>query len=100
MADVCASVQFTIVSILMEKLQAAILQTGITEIALAGGVSANSSLRETLLALGVQNNWKIHIPWIEYCTDNAGMIAVYGYYKYLNNDFCGQEITPLARFPF
>jgi N6-L-threonylcarbamoyladenine synthase len=100
MADVCASVQFTIVSILMEKLQAAIQQTGITEIALAGGVSANSSLRQTLLALGEQNHWKIHIPSFEYCTDNAGMIAVYGYYKYLNNDFCSHEVTPLARFPF
>jgi N6-L-threonylcarbamoyladenine synthase len=100
MADVCASVQHTIVSILMEKLQAAIQQTGITQIALAGGVSANSLLRKTLKETGEKNNWTIHIPFFEYCTDNAGMIAVYGYYKYLNQEFCGQEVSPLARFPF
>jgi N6-L-threonylcarbamoyladenine synthase len=100
MADVCASVQHTIVSILMEKLQAAIHQTGITEIALAGGVSANSLLRKTLKEAGKKFNWTVHIPSLQYCTDNAGMIAVYGYYKYLNQEFCGQDVTPLARFPF
>lgn len=100
MADVCASVQYTIVSVLMEKLKAAIHQTGITEIALAGGVSANSLLRNTLKESGDKFGWKVYIPSFEYCTDNAGMIAVYGYYKYLNREFCSQEVTPLARFPF
>lgn len=99
-ADVCASVQYTIVRILMEKLNLAVQQTGITEIALAGGVSANSGLRNALVDEGQKKGWRIHIPQLEYCTDNAGMIAVYGYHKYLHHDFCDQRVTPLARFPF
>ena len=100
LADVCASVQHTIISILMEKLRQAVDKTGITEIALAGGVSANSGLRKTLLATAEKHKWKVHIPAFEYCTDNAGMIAVYGYHKFLAGEFCSLETTPLARFPF
>jgi N6-L-threonylcarbamoyladenine synthase len=100
MADVCASVQHTIVSILIDRLTDAVKQTGIREIALAGGVSANSGLREQLIQTGSKNNWKIHIPPFEYCTDNAGMIAVYGYHKYIAKQFCGLDVTPLARMPF
>lgn len=100
MADVCASVQHTIVSILVDRLTDAVKQTGIREIALAGGVSANSGLRAALLQTGAKKNWTIHIPPFEYCTDNAGMIAVYGHHKYLAGHFCTMDVTPLARMPF
>ncbi len=99
MADVCASVQETIVRILLEKLQLAARQTGITDIALAGGVSANSSLRKGFSALGKLHQWKTYIPDFEFCTDNAGMIAAYAYYKYLDHDFCNLDVLPLARLP-
>ena len=100
MADLCASVQHTIVQILLEKLALAVRETGITEIALAGGVSANSGLRKALYALAIKNNWKVHVPSFEYCTDNAGMIALAGYHKFLAGEFCDQDIVPLARLPF
>lgn len=100
MADVCASVQHTIVSILLDRLTDSVKQTGIREIALAGGVSANSGLRTALLQTGAKKNWTIHIPPFEYCTDNAGMIAVYGHHKYLAGQFCTMDVTPLARMPF
>jgi len=100
LSNICASVQHTIIAILIEKLKLAIEKTGIMEIALAGGVSANSGLRNKLASEGIKNSWNVHIPAMEYCTDNAGMIAVFAYHKYLQKDFCTQEITPLARFPF
>jgi len=98
--DICASVQQRIVSILLNKLEKAVIQYQVKAIAIAGGVSANSGLRNGLLALGEKNNWNVFIPKFEYCTDNAAMIAIAGYYKYLNKDFVGQNIAPLARMPF
>lgn len=97
MADVCASVQQRIVSILLNKLKKAADQTGVKDIAIAGGVSANSGLRQELLAMGQRNKWNVFIPKFEYCTDNAAMIAVAGYQKFLIKDFVGQDIAPLAR---
>ncbi len=96
-ADLCASLQKTIVDILMEKLIKASKDTGIKQIALAGGVSANSGLRET-----IQNykGWKTFIPKFSYTTDNAAMIAVTGYYKFLKKDFTGQDVAPFARLEF
>lgn len=97
MADVCASVQQRIVSILLNKLKKAADLTGVKDIAIAGGVSANSGLRQELLAMGQRNKWNVFIPKFEYCTDNAAMIAVAGYQKFLIKDFVGQDIGPLAR---
>lgn len=97
MADVCASVQQRIVSILLNKLKKAAEQTGVKDIAIAGGVSANSGLRKELLAMGQRNKWNVFIPKFEYCTDNAAMIAIAGYQKFLIKDFVGQDIAPLAR---
>ncbi len=96
--DICASVQARIVSILLKKLRLAAQQTGIREIAIAGGVSANSGLRAGLELLGKKEGWNTYIPSLEFCTDNAAMIAVTGYYKYLNGDFAGQDAMPVARY--
>ncbi|MFI5218905.1 MAG: tRNA (adenosine(37)-N6)-threonylcarbamoyltransferase complex transferase subunit TsaD [Bacteroidia bacterium] len=96
--DLCASVQHTIVSILMEKLKLASEKTGIREIAIAGGVSANSGLRKALLKLSETEDWNTFIPPFEYCTDNAAMIAVTGYFKYLKKDFTSQQVSAHARF--
>ena len=98
--DICASVQDRIVSILMNKLIKASEQTGIKQIAIAGGVSANSGLRSALQEIGTKNGWEVFIPQFQYCTDNAAMIAMTAYYKYLAADFVGQDITPLARYQF
>lgn len=98
LADICASVQERIVSILLHKLRKAARQTGIKEIAIAGGVSANSSLRKNLTALGEQEGWNTYIPKFEYCTDNAAMIGITGYYKFLKGEFVGQEVAPVARW--
>ncbi|EEI91808.1 hypothetical protein HMPREF0765_2522 [Sphingobacterium spiritivorum ATCC 33300] len=81
----------------MNKVKKAAKQTGIKEIAIAGGVSANSGLRSALLAMGERYKWNVFIPKFEYCTDNAAMIAIAGYHKYLKQDFVGQEVAPLAR---
>ncbi len=97
--DLCASVQHTIVNILMEKLKRASAATGIQEIAIAGGVSANSGLRDALTQTGHALNWQTYIPEFAYTTDNAAMIAITGYFKYLKGDFAGQEVTPYARQP-
>jgi N6-L-threonylcarbamoyladenine synthase len=97
LSDICASVEKRIVTILLNKLQKAAQAHGIKQIALAGGVSANTGLREGLQALGIKNGWESFIPKMEYCTDNAAMIAIAGYYKYLKGEFAGQEIAPLAR---
>lgn len=98
LADICASVQARIVSILMNKLRMAAEETGIKEVALAGGVSANSGLRQALVEEGQQKGWNTHIPKIEYCTDNAAMIGITGYYKFLQGKFVGHEVSPLARW--
>jgi len=95
--DICASVQQRIVSILLNKLKKATQQTGIQQICLAGGVSANSGLRKAFIEMGEKYHWKTFIPSFEYCTDNAGMIAMTGYYKYLENDFASLSVSPSAR---
>jgi N6-L-threonylcarbamoyladenine synthase len=99
MADICASVEKRISTILLNKLKRAADEYNIKDIALAGGVSANTGLREGLTKLGAQKAWNVFIPKFEYCTDNAAMIAIAGYYKYLKSEFAGQEIAPLARMP-
>jgi N6-L-threonylcarbamoyladenine synthase len=96
--DICASIQHTIVAILLRKLTMAAEQTGLTRIALAGGVSANSGLREGLTELAKEKGWTVFIPRIEYCTDNAAMIGVMGTFKYAAGEFVGQEVAPAARF--
>ncbi|HEY9170075.1 MAG TPA: tRNA (adenosine(37)-N6)-threonylcarbamoyltransferase complex transferase subunit TsaD [Lutibacter sp.] len=95
--DICASIQRTIVEILFDKLEKAAELTGITHIAIAGGVSANSEIRETLKATEEKFGWKTYIPKFEYTTDNAGMIAIVGYLKYLENDFLNQNTSTTAR---
>ena len=99
MADICASVEKRIATILLNKLKKAADEYGIKDIALAGGVSANTGLRQGLLEMGAKNGWNCFIPKLEYCTDNAAMIAIAGYHKYLKGDFVGQNIAPLARMP-
>jgi N6-L-threonylcarbamoyladenine synthase len=96
--DLCASIQRTIVDILLKKTEKAAHKYGLIEIALSGGVSANSELRLRFQQLGVAHNWKTHIPKFEYCTDNAAMIAMAAYYKYLKGEFTGQDTEPLARY--
>lgn len=97
LADICASIQHRIVSILLKKLKIAALQTGITDLCIAGGVSANSGLRRSLEELCTHNGWKAFIPPFQYCTDNAAMIAITAYYKYLNKDFADLSATASAR---
>jgi N6-L-threonylcarbamoyladenine synthase len=98
LADICASVQQRIVSILLNKLIRAAAETGITQIAVAGGVSANSELRMQLEETGRRLGWTTYIPRFEYCTDNAAMIAVTGYYKFLRQEFAAHDATPMARW--
>ena len=98
--DLCASIQHSIVSILLSKLEKAIKLTGIKQIAIAGGVSANSYLRSELMELAKEKQYHIYIPKFEYCTDNAAMIAIAGYFKYLDKDFTDQSETPSARLSF
>lgn len=99
-ADICASVEKRIVTILLKKLKKAAQQYGVKDVALAGGVSANTGLRNGLKQLGEEMGWNTFIPQFQYCTDNAAMIAIAGYYKYLKSDFVGQDTAPLARMPF
>jgi N6-L-threonylcarbamoyladenine synthase len=96
--DISASLQKTIIDILMAKLRRAAKETGITEIGLAGGVSANSGLRKALTEDVEKRNWKIHIPPVKFTTDNAAMIAITGYYKYKAGLFSKQDVAPLARW--
>ena len=95
--DICASVQQRIVTILLNKLKKAAAQTGINNICLAGGVSANSGLRKAFEEMGKQNRWNTFIPAFEYCTDNAAMIAITGYYKYLAGQFADLSVSATAR---
>ena len=95
--DLCASLQHTIIDILLNKLKRASKETGIKEIAVAGGVSANSGLRDTLKANAVKYRWNLVIPKFEYTMDNAAMIAITGYYKYLNKEFADQNVVPFSR---
>nr|WP_314289392.1 tRNA (adenosine(37)-N6)-threonylcarbamoyltransferase complex transferase subunit TsaD [uncultured Capnocytophaga sp.] len=98
--DICASVQHTIVTILMKKLKKAVKQTGIKQIAIGGGVSANRGIRTALQEMGKQYGWDTFIPKFQYCTDNAAMIGIVGYYKYLESDFTEQGITAQPRLSF
>ena len=95
--DICASIQFTIVEILMEKLKNAVKLKGIKHIAIAGGVSANSAIRSRLQLAETHFGWTTYIPKFEYTTDNAAMIAITGYLKYINNDYADISITAKAR---
>ena len=96
--DLCASIQKTIIDILLKKAEKAAKQYGITELALAGGVSANSELRKRFAELGTNNGWATYIPKFEYCTDNAAMIAITAYHKFQQGQFTNQETEPLARY--
>ena len=98
--DICASVQHSIVNILLNKLKKAAKQYNCNQVAIAGGVSANSGLRNSLLALQDNLGWEVFIPKFEYCTDNAAMIAIAGYQKFLMEDFVGQDVSPMARMNF
>lgn len=95
--DLCASIQYTIINILLKKLKKAVQLTGVKNVCIAGGVSANSGLRNSLIAMGEKHNWKVYIPKFEYCTDNAAMIAITAFYKFENNDFCDLTVNPSAR---
>ena len=98
LVDVCASIQHTIIEILMDKLILAVKTTGITQIAIGGGVSANSGIRETLKAAEHQYGWKTYIPKFEYTTDNAAMIGIVSYKKFLTNEFENSNVVSKARF--
>jgi N6-L-threonylcarbamoyladenine synthase len=98
--DICASVQHRIITILIKKLKKAARETRIKHIAIAGGVSANSGLRKALEETGVTEGWQTYIPKFEFCTDNAGMIAVTAYFKYIKGEFADREIAPTARMEF
>lgn len=95
--DICASIQFTLVEIVIKKLKKASKLHNIKTIAIAGGVAANSELRKKIALQGEQDNWKVFVPKLQYCTDNAAMIAISGYYKYLKNDFAPLSVVPNAR---
>lgn len=100
LADICASIQFTIVDYLMDKVKNAVKATGIKEIAIGGGVSANSGIRNALQEAQQKYGWKTYIPRFEFCTDNAAMIAIVGELKYKNNDFTKLSIGSKARMEF
>jgi N6-L-threonylcarbamoyladenine synthase len=95
--DLCASIQHTLVEMLLIKLKEAMKQVGVSEVAIAGGVSANSGLRSALADLARRKGWKLYVPELEYCTDNAAMIAMAAHYKYLRKDFVGYDLVPLAK---
>lgn len=95
--DLCASIQHTIISILLEKIDNAVKKTGITQIAIAGGVSANSGLRNALLEIENTHKWCVFIPKFEYCTDNAAMIAISGFYKFHDEQFANSSVSANAR---
>ena len=96
--DICASYQAHLIKYLLKNLLAISKETHIKQIAIAGGVSANSGLRNELEVLGKKHHWETYIPKLDYCTDNAAMIAITGYYKFMKNDFCELDATPLARY--
>ena len=95
--DLCASIQYTIVEILFDKIKKAVNDTGINRVAIAGGVSANSEIRNVLKSYEEKLGWSTYIPKFEYTTDNAGMIAIVGYLKYLDHNFSDEKITATAR---
>mgnify|MGYP000529397746 CR=1 FL=1 len=95
--DICASVQHTIIRMLMNKLTKAAKDLNIKHIGIAGGVSANSGLRKAITDAGIQHGWHTYIPRFEYCTDNAAMIGITGYYKYLQGTFTELSVAPSPR---
>jgi N6-L-threonylcarbamoyladenine synthase len=95
--DLCASLQYTVIEILMDKLRKAVKDLNIKEVAVAGGVSANSALRAAFEEHARKYGWKIHIPKFAYTTDNAAMVAISGYFKYLDGDFCDISVAPFSR---
>lgn len=95
--DICASVQHTIIKMLLNKLRKAAKALHINHVGIAGGVSANSGLRKAITEMGEKEGWQVYIPKFEYCTDNAAMIGITGYYKYLKGDFADMTISPAAR---
>lgn len=99
-ADICASIQHTIIKILMDKLKLAVEMTGITQIAIGGGVSANSGIRATLQEAEKKYKWKTYIPKFEYTTDNAAMIGIVGYYRYKESLFADSSVVSKARIEF
>jgi len=99
-SDICASVQKTLIEILVRKVKKAMIQTGCKQIAIAGGVSANSGLRTRIQEMGAKQGWDVFIPAFSYCTDNAGMIAMAAHFKAEAGEFCGQDVSPLASLSF
>lgn len=97
LVDLCASVQHTIIQILIKKLKKAVKQTGVNRVCIAGGVSANSGLRTALQETGKKHGWQTFIPAFQYCTDNAAMIAITAHYKYLAGEFADLSVSPTAR---
>jgi N6-L-threonylcarbamoyladenine synthase len=97
MNDICASVQHSIIKMLMNKLHKAAKELNIKNVGIAGGVSANSGLRKALTEAGKEYGWNVFIPKFEYCTDNAAMIGITGYYKYLKGEFADMSVSPTAR---
>ncbi len=95
--DLCASLQTTIVEILMDKLRRVVKDTGIKEVAVAGGVSANSAVRAAFQDYAARYGWNIYLPRFSFTTDNAAMVAITGYYKYMDKDFCSIDLPPFAR---
>jgi N6-L-threonylcarbamoyladenine synthase len=98
--DICASVQYTIIEILMDKLKMAVQETGIKQVTIGGGVSANSGIRNTLKAAEAKYGWKTFIPKFEYTTDNAAMIGIVGYQKFLSQKFETADVVSKARIQF
>lgn len=96
-ADLCASLQYTIIDILLSKFKLAAKKYGVKNVAISGGVSANSGLRNAITAMGEELGWTVHLPQLRYTTDNAAMIAIVGYYKYLRGEFAPHDIMPMAR---
>jgi N6-L-threonylcarbamoyladenine synthase len=99
-ADICASIQHTIINILMDKLKLAVAETGINQITIGGGVSANSGIRQTLKEAEIKYGWKTFVPKFEYTTDNAAMIGIVGYYNFLEHNFSDATIISKARIEF
>ena len=93
------SIQYTLIEIIFEKIKHAVAQTGITEIAIGGGVAANSGLRTKLQDAAIKNNWTVHLPPFAYTTDNAAMIGIVGYFKYNEQQFAALDQSATARLP-
>lgn len=96
--DICASIQHTILGILMDKLEKAVVRTGIKQVAIGGGVAANSGIRQCLRDAEIEKGWQTYIPKFEFCTDNAAMIGIVGYLKFLRDDFTKQNTVAMARY--